>query len=147
MKVLLISANRLQEPYPVYPVGLDYVAGAIKEAHEVKTIDLNTLSGNGELVDLLKAFAPRVTGISLRNIDNTDTTDPRGFMGEYVDLVRILREHSDAKIILGGSGFTIFPDRILDLLEADYGIIGDFEEVVPAFNQSLKEIIKEQSVS
>lgn len=129
MKVLLISANRLQEPYPVYPVGLDYVAGAIKEAHEVKTIDLNTLSGNGELVDLLKAFAPRVTGISLRNIDNTDTTDPRGFMGEYVDLVRILREHSDAKIILGGSGFTIFPDRILDLLEADYGIIGEGERL------------------
>jgi len=129
MKVLLISANRLQEPYPVYPVGLDYVAGAIKEAHEVETIDLNTLSDNGELVDRLKAFAPRVTGISLRNIDNTDTTDPRGFMGEYVDLVRIIREHSNAEIILGGSGFTIFPDRILDLLKADYGIIGEGERL------------------
>ena len=30
---------------------------------------------------------------------------------------------------------------------SDYGIVGDFEEVVPAFNQSLKEIMKEQSVS
>jgi len=129
MKVLLISANRLIEPYPVYPVGLDYVAGAINGSHEVKTIDLNTLSGNGELVNLLKAFAPRVTGISLRNIDNTDTTDPRGFMGEYVDLVRTLREHSDAAIVLGGSGFTIFPARILDLLGADYGIIGEGERL------------------
>jgi radical SAM superfamily enzyme YgiQ (UPF0313 family) len=129
MKVLLISANRLQEPYPVYPVGLDYVAAAINGSHEVKTIDLNTLSGNGELVNLVKAFAPRVTGISLRNIDNTDTTDPHGFMGEYVDLVRILREHSNAEIVLGGSGFTIFPARILDLLGADYGIIGEGERL------------------
>ena len=31
MKVLLISANTLKEPYPVYPLGLDYVAGAIAE--------------------------------------------------------------------------------------------------------------------
>lgn len=127
MKVLLISANRLREPYPVYPVGLDYVAGALNGRHEVKTIDLNTLTDNGELVALLTTFAPRVTGISLRNIDNTDTTDPRGFMGEYIDLVRTLRTYSATKIALGGSGFTIFPDRIIDLLEADYGIIGEGE--------------------
>ena len=81
MRVLLISANRLKEPYPVYPVGLDYVAGALDGVHQVKTIDLNTLSGDGELIDLLKTFAPAVTCISLRNIDNTDTTDPHGFMG------------------------------------------------------------------
>ena len=29
MKVLLVSANTLKEPYPVYPLGLDYVSGAI----------------------------------------------------------------------------------------------------------------------
>ncbi len=129
MKVLLISANRLQEPYPVYPVGLDYVAGSLAGAHEVKTVDLNTLSGNGELVDLLTTFAPGVTGISLRNIDNTDTTDPRGFIGEYVDLVRLLRRHSDSRLVLGGSGFTIFPEQILDYLGADFGIIGEGERL------------------
>ena len=26
MKVLLIATNTLKEPYPVYPLGLDYVA-------------------------------------------------------------------------------------------------------------------------
>ncbi len=129
MKVLLISANRLQEPYPVYPVGLDYVAGAISGRHEVQTLDLNTLSGSRELANLLTTFAPRIIGLALRNIDNTDTTDPRGFMGEYIDLIRTLREHSDAEIVLGGSGFTIFPNQILDLLKADYGIIGEGERL------------------
>ncbi|MCP3955914.1 MAG: radical SAM protein, partial [Desulfobacterales bacterium] len=129
MKVLLISANRLREPYPVYPVGLDYVAGALAGAHEVEAVDLNTLAGNGELVELLTTFAPEVTGISLRNIDNTDTTDPRGFMGEYVDLIEILRKHSNTRLVLGGSGFTIFPEQILDSLNADYGIIGEGERL------------------
>jgi len=43
MRVLLISANRLQEPYPVYPMGLDYVAGALAGDHEVSAIDLNQI--------------------------------------------------------------------------------------------------------
>lgn len=129
MKVLLISANRLQEPYPVYPVGLDYVAGALDGAHQVKTVDLNTLSGDGELIDLLKTFTPAVTGISLRNIDNTDTTDPRGFMGEYLDLIRTIRRHSDTRLVLGGSGFTIFPQQILAFLDADFGIVGEGERL------------------
>jgi len=129
MKVLLISANRLIEPYPVYPVGLDYVAGALAGAHEVRTVDLNTLAGNDALIDLLADFAPAIIGIALRNIDNTDTTDPRGFMGEYTDLVRLLRRHSRARIVLGGSGFTIFPERILNFLGADFGIIGEGERL------------------
>lgn len=129
MKVLLISANRLQEPYPVYPMGLDYVAGALAGDHEVDAIDLNQFEDDQNLIDQLVSFAPDVVGISLRNIDNTDTTDPRGFMGEYVDLVRIVREHTDAILVLGGSGFTIFPEQILDFLEADYGIVGEGERM------------------
>ena len=46
MKVLLISANTLQEPYPVYPFGLDYVAGAIAAVHEVCCLDLNGQEDN-----------------------------------------------------------------------------------------------------
>jgi hypothetical protein len=32
MKVLLVATNTLMEPYPVYPLGLDYVAGAISKS-------------------------------------------------------------------------------------------------------------------
>ena len=30
MKLLLLSANTTQSPYPVYPLGLDYIAGTLK---------------------------------------------------------------------------------------------------------------------
>ena len=39
MRVLLISANTLTSPYPVYPIGLDYVAAALTPAHEVRILD------------------------------------------------------------------------------------------------------------
>jgi radical SAM superfamily enzyme YgiQ (UPF0313 family) len=127
MRVLLISANPLTAPYPVYPLGLDYVAGAISDKHRVKIVDVNDagdVAGIGQVVD---TFEPEVIGISLRNIDNTDTTDPRGFIGIYRELIDNLRRVSRAPIVLGGSGFTIFPVEMMQALSAEYGIIGEGE--------------------
>ncbi len=137
MKVLLISANTLTEPYPVYPLGLDYVAAAIADRHEVQIADMNTLNGYDDLLakrssgigwpkDLLAAD---VIGISLRNIDNTDTTDPKGFFNAQRELIQKIRGHSSAWIVLGGSGFTIFPEEIMNVLDADYGIVGEGERL------------------
>ncbi|MGB5749690.1 MAG: lipid biosynthesis B12-binding/radical SAM protein [Desulfobacterales bacterium] len=129
MKVLLISANTLREPYPVYPLGLDYVAGAIAENHQVQIVDMNTLDGYDSLAAAIKKFAPDVIGLSLRNIDNTDTTDPKGFFGQYRSIVDVIRKNSDARLILGGSGFTIFPAETMQALGADYGVIGEGERL------------------
>ena len=98
MKVLLVSANTLREPYPVYPLGLDYVAGAIAENHQVQIVDMNSLGGYDSLAAVIKEFSPDVIGLSLRNIDNTDTTDPRGFIGQYRTIVDVIRKHSDARL-------------------------------------------------
>lgn len=77
MKVLLISANTLTEPYPVYPLGLDYVAGAIAADHQVQIVDMNSIRDYDSLGEIIRQFSPDVIGISLRNIDNTDATDER----------------------------------------------------------------------
>ena len=134
MKVLLISANTLREPYPVYPLGLDYVAGAIAENHQVQIVDMNRLDGHDSLAAEIKKFSPDVIGLSLRNIDNTDTTDPRGFIGQYRAIADVIRKHSDARLIIGGSGFTIFPEETMQALEADYGVIGEGERVALLLN-------------
>lgn len=128
MRVLLISANTQIAPYPVYPLGLDYVAGALTPAHTVKIVDLNSADFEvlGRTID---DFQPEVIGISLRNIDNTDTTDPQGFMAGYHRLANTVRRHSQAPLVLGGAGFSIFPEEILAALGADYGIIGEGEQL------------------
>ena len=129
MKILLISANNLTEPYPVYPLGLDYVAGATSNRHDVRIADVHTHNGK-QLTDRIRQFSPDIIGISLRNVDNTDTTNPQGFIGFYRALAETIRKHSKALIILGGSGLTIFPDEMMRALDADYGVMGEGERIV-----------------
>jgi radical SAM superfamily enzyme YgiQ (UPF0313 family) len=128
MKVLLVSANDHTEPYPVYPLGIDYVAGAIAPQHEVEIVDLNGGSEDA-LFERIDRFGPEVIGISLRNIDTTDTTRLKGFAAPFRELVAAIREHSSAVLVIGGSGFTIFPNEIIDRVDADYGIVGEGERL------------------
>ncbi len=128
MKVLLVSANQVTAPYPVYPLGLDYVAAALAPKHQVQLADMNTLS-RADVVALLEQFVPEIIGLSLRNIDNTDTTDPRGFIIGYQKVIEILRGATSAPIVLGGAGFSLFPRAIMKALKADYGIIGEGERM------------------
>lgn len=129
MKILLVSANTLKSPYPVYPLGLDHVAASIDGRHRVRIADLNSLDRDQALPDAIRRFSPHLIGISLRNIDNTDTTDPRGFLEEYRTLMDTVRQASTAPVVLGGSGFTLFPRRVLAELGAEFGIVGEGERL------------------
>jgi len=126
MKILLISPNTLTVPYPVYPLGLDYVAGSIGAEHQVRIADMNVLS-LAALEEIVCDFSPEMIGLSCRNIDNTEAGDPLFFISEYRKLVVWLRERSTATLVCGGSGFTIMPDRVFAALGVDYGIIGEGE--------------------
>jgi radical SAM superfamily enzyme YgiQ (UPF0313 family) len=129
MRVLLVSANTVINPYPVYPLGLDYIRRALSGRHEVEILDLNVLAGLEELKRAVTRFAPGLVGLSLRNIDTTDITDPRAFVHQYRQVAAAVRSVSAAPLVLGGSGFTIFPGELMSALEADYGIIGEGERL------------------
>jgi len=129
VKILLIAANTHTAPYPVYPLGLDYVAGALAPAHTVERIDLNALDPGDALERTVRDFQPRLIGIGLRNVDSTDASDLKSFIQPHRRLVARLRQLSDAWIVVGGSGFTIFPSEIMAALQADFGIIGEGERL------------------
>ncbi|MCJ7687694.1 MAG: B12-binding domain-containing radical SAM protein, partial [Desulfobacteraceae bacterium] len=93
MKVLLISANTLTTPYPVYPLGLDYVADAIAADHEIKIVDINNLGEHASLGKEIGDYSPDLIGLSLRNIDNADSVNRKGFISEYRQYVKTVRKH------------------------------------------------------
>jgi len=126
MRVLLISPNTLRVPYPVYPIGLDYVAGSIDPRHQVRIADMNVFSLN-DLAALLVEYPPRIIGISCRNLDNTDAADPQFFIRACRELVDWLRARTSALVVCGGSGFTIMPEEVFPAVGADYGLIGEGE--------------------
>lgn len=129
MKVLLISANKVRAPFPIYPLALDYLAGALQPMHTVRFLDLMYAQVEEAVPHAIAEFAPDCVGISIRNIDNVEATHSRSFIEGYRVIVRVLRRATSAPLILGGAGFTLFPTRLLKELGADYGIAGEGERL------------------
>jgi radical SAM superfamily enzyme YgiQ (UPF0313 family) len=129
MRVLLVSGNTHTQPYPVYPLGLDYLAGAITERHPVCIVDMNAQDDGEALAKAIEGFVPEVIGLSIRNIDTSDSTHPGAFFPEYKGLVAAIRAQTAVPLILGGSGFTIFPQPMMRELGADFGIVGEGERL------------------
>ena len=129
MNILLISANKYKNPYPVYPLGLDYVAGSLSSKHNVRIMDLNEFEDVESFGHVIKDIQADVIGISLRNVDNTDASDMKYFLDQYRNLIQAIRSNSSAPVVLGGSAFTIFPSEFMKELDADYGIIGEGERL------------------
>jgi len=131
VKLLLISANTAQSPYPVYPLGLDYIAGSVESRHEIAVLDMNVVGGGEGPEIAVREFGPDLIGLSVRNIDNVDTVATKSFVQGYQQIVRMLRGCTKAPIVLGGSGFSIFPGELMALLDADFGVVGEGEHLGP----------------
>ena len=129
MKVLLISANTTNAPHSVYPLGLDYVAGALMPRHEVRLLDMNRTEGPELLDAAIRDYAPGLIGISIRNIDNVDALAAKSFLPGYERIIRLVRDRTAAPIVLGGSGFSIFPGELMSLFGADFGVVGEGESI------------------
>jgi len=129
VKVLLVSTNTLTEPYPTYPIGLDYVKNVISPPHQVKIVDMNELRDGDAFAKVLSEELPDIIGLSIRNIDNNDEANPKTFIEDLQGIIGIIRRHSKGLIILGGSGFTILPEEFMNRLDADFGIIGEGERL------------------
>lgn len=137
MKVLLVSANKTGFPYPVYPLGLDHVAGAISPPHEVRILDLCPVPEDGvaeAIAGEIREFAPDAVGLSIRNIDNNDATAAEALLAPARGAVQRIRAATRAPVVLGGAGFTLFPDELMGALGADFGVVGEGEQARALFD-------------
>ncbi|GAB7027706.1 lipid biosynthesis B12-binding/radical SAM protein [Geotalea toluenoxydans] len=131
MDILLISANRERTPYPVFPLGLSYLAGPLAErGHRLKVLDLCFADDPESAVSTaLDEFTPNAVVLSIRNIDNVTFPRSRSYLPGVKKIVDICRGR--VPVIAGGSGFSIMPAEILAYLDADYGVVGEGEEILP----------------
>ena len=82
----------------------------------------------GLLSESISGFSPDVIGISVRNIDDQVMESPNFLLDGVKTVVNECRSLSDAPIVLGGAGYSIFPRRALEYLKADMGIQGEGEK-------------------
>ncbi len=129
-RVLLVNLNSYDQPYPVYPLGLAYLDGALRQSGYVTEIWDARMAG-ASLEECVARFRPDFIGLSMRNIDNVQCHNPKSFIHDLVGFCRRLRAVSAAPLVLGGSGFSVFPREIFALGGIDYGIHGAGERTLP----------------
>jgi radical SAM superfamily enzyme YgiQ (UPF0313 family) len=130
----LISANAEKMNFPPLPLGLAMVAAASQRAgHDVMVLNLMFEDDvESAIRERIEAFRPRVIGISVRNIDDQNMDYPQFLLPPVREVVATCRRLSDAPSILGGAGYSIFPESALRYLGANMGIRGEGETAFPA---------------
>ncbi len=139
MRILLISVNRERMPSPVFPLGLAYLAGVLRDGgHPVEVIDLcfskDVLS---DVREAIQRFQPGLIGFSLRNLDNLTYPTSVSYLGEAEEIIRVCRRSSSARLVIGGSGYSLAPRELLQHFDVDFGIIGEGEEILIQLTRSL----------
>ena len=140
MRILLIAANTERISMVALPYGLGLVAAALRQAgHEVAFLDLLDASDlRASIQQAIRGSAPEVIGLSIRNIDDQNRQEPHFLLEKAREVVTACRAASQAPIVLGGPGYSIFPRETLAYLGADYGIRGDGEAAFPALLERLR---------
>ena len=135
--VLLINTNVARPP--VSPVGLEYVGEAlIHAALPVRVLDLSfETEWQVALQRELGNNEPLVVGLSVRNTDDCSFTSRKSFLPWIRDVVAEVKRLSEAYVILGGVGFSVMPEVVLELTKADAGIAGDGEEMIVSLTKCL----------
>ena len=133
MKVSIISTNREKFPQLSIPVGPACLASVLREqGHQVELLDLCFEPKAEEAVIAhLERYDPELVGISLRQVENNELFSYRSYLEDAKNIVQAVKKHSRAKIVIGGAGFTLFPEELVRYLELPYGIAGEAERALP----------------
>jgi radical SAM superfamily enzyme YgiQ (UPF0313 family) len=135
-RVLLISTNRYVMPDVVFPLGLACLNAALRRAgHDTRWVDCNVDSQ--PLAAVLAEYRPHFVGVSVRNIDDVLIRKRETYFGGLETITETVHNVNPCPVILGGSGYSIFPERLLELTGADYGIQGEGEESFSALISAL----------
>ena len=133
----LINTNMMTPP--IAPLGLDYIAGAAKNAGiEVDIVDL-CLSDDPDktLKSYFAAHSPKLVGVSFRNVDDCFWPSAQWFVPDLADTVNKIRGMADVPIVIGGIGFSVFAEQIIEYTGTDFGIRGDGEQAVISLHNEL----------
>jgi radical SAM superfamily enzyme YgiQ (UPF0313 family) len=133
MRVLLISANTDTISMPTLPLGAAGVAAATRGAgHDVILLNLMFEEDpNASVQHSIEHFRPDVIGVSVRNIDDQNMAETRFLLAPVKEVITNCRSLSEAPIVLGGAGYSIFPQSALEYLGADVGVQSEGEVVFP----------------
>lgn len=138
MKILLVQSPTGRPEAPIFPLGLGFIAGQLPH-HELKGLDLSFSEDyTASLIDAIESFMPEVIAVSLRNIDDSSYPVTYSYVNPFSEIMDVL-ESWEGIVITGGTGFSIYPEIIMErFLRIDYGIPGEGETTFPELIEYLE---------
>jgi len=126
----LINTNRMTPL--IGPIGLDYIATSVQQAGiDVEVLDLGLADDPAKAMqDYFSVRESELVGLSFRNAEDCFWPSADWFVPELKNTIQIIRGMTDAPIVVGGVGFSIFARSIFEHTEADFGVCGDGETAI-----------------
>jgi radical SAM superfamily enzyme YgiQ (UPF0313 family) len=131
-EVLLVNPNRMKPG--VAPLALDYLAAALEErGFGVSLLDL--CFEDDDAIACARASPAAadaiLIGVTIRNTDDCYLPSQDFCLERIRPIVQALKPPAGGSpIVLGGTGFSLMPEAVLEYLGADLGIVGDGEEAL-----------------
>ncbi len=131
MKILFVQSPTGRMEAPIFPLGLACLAGQLSK-HDVKGVDLSLYSDFADVLKCeLESLKPDIVCISLRNIDDSTYPVTYSYMTSFSEIIEVL-EQWKGPLVVGGTGFSIYPEIILDRYpRIDFGLPGEGEDLLP----------------
>ncbi len=114
----------------IFPIGLNKIKSFLtSRGYECVILDYNTYPE----LDLIKIFEMnfKYVGISIRNMDTLELDSSIQYK-KYVDFINYVYDvkeenHFESKVVIGGSGYSLYSEYINKLIKYDHGIVGNGE--------------------
>lgn len=137
MSVLLVLVDPVVSP-PVQPYGLQAVAAALGHLGMQSQIVWPHLEARPVEVlhDSLALQRPSIVGLSFRNLDTAGFHHSEPGETHFLDVLAAMVEEvhrANAIPVIGGSGFSIAPDKVLEYVKAPIGFVGPSESEFAEF--------------
>ena len=138
-RIVLVNTNQIQPP--IAPLALDYLGDAVEEAgYSVSVADLNLAEDRQkELDEHLSGPRPLLVGVTFRNSDDCFWPFGECFIPRLQEIISDIRALTDAPVVLGGSGFSVFPAQILSRCDCRFGIRGEGEAALCSLARAVQK--------
>jgi hypothetical protein len=113
---------------PIAPVAVDLLATALEDGgFEARVLDLAWSESVEEDIARELDERPLLVAISCRNVDDSSLASGDYCLAGYAEVARLVKRHTDAPLVAGGSGFSIAPASAMGELGAEFAVWGEGE--------------------
>ncbi|HEY2512336.1 MAG TPA: B12-binding domain-containing radical SAM protein [Polyangiaceae bacterium] len=143
-RVVLVNTNQVRPS--VAPIAFDYLSEPLYAAgFDVGVLDLCFAEDYEDAIArYCRSHRVDFWGVTLRNTDDVYFSSQHSFLPRVKEVVAALKRARPIPLVMGGVGFSIMSEKVMEMCAVDYGIVCEGEV---AFPMLLRRLLHRESVA